>query len=165
MIIRMATTSRPQQRYDHRLRNLVQRTGDLAIAVDLGVPRSTARGWLRAALTVVMSLDVANRAEPELREEILKLQQRVEKLAALLRLALALLQASGFKLSAARLPAGEHKLRILRAVDQARACIPLRAVLRFLADVAESVSGLAPAAGRVCAWRMSRPVPARHRIG
>jgi hypothetical protein len=132
MIIGMATTSRPQQRYDHRLRNLVQRTGDLAIAVDLGVPRSTARGWLRAAPTVVVSLDVANRAEPELREEILKLQQRVEKLAALLHLALALLQASGFRRSGARLPAGDDKLRILRAVDQARACIPLRAVLRFV---------------------------------
>jgi hypothetical protein len=33
MIIRVATTSRPQQRHAHRLRNLVQRTGDLAIAV------------------------------------------------------------------------------------------------------------------------------------
>jgi hypothetical protein len=44
MIIRMTTTSRPQQRYDHRLRDLVQRTGELTIATDLGVPRSTARG-------------------------------------------------------------------------------------------------------------------------
>ena len=46
MIIRMTTTARPQQRYDHRLRDLVQRTGDVTIATDLGVPRSTARGWL-----------------------------------------------------------------------------------------------------------------------
>ena len=34
MMIRMATTSRPQQRYDHRLRDLIQRTGDLTIATD-----------------------------------------------------------------------------------------------------------------------------------
>ena len=47
-------------------------------------------------------------------------------------MALALLQASGFKLSRERLRDGNDKLRILRAVDQARACIPLRAVLRFL---------------------------------
>jgi hypothetical protein len=39
MIISMTTTSRPQQRYDHRLRDLVQRTGDLTIATNLGVPR------------------------------------------------------------------------------------------------------------------------------
>src|SRR6266851_9543452 len=46
MIIPMTTTGRPQQRYDHRPRNLVQRTGDVTIATDRGVPRSTARGWL-----------------------------------------------------------------------------------------------------------------------
>src|ERR687888_1580616 len=132
MIVRMTTTSRPQQRYDHRLRDLVQRTSNLTIATDLGVPRSTARGWLAGTPTVVVSVDVADLTEPELRQEILKLRQRVEKLAALLRLALALLQTSGFRLSGARLPDGEAKLRILRAVDRAGECIPWRAVLRFL---------------------------------
>ena len=132
MIVRVTTPSRPQQRYDHRLRDLVRRTGDVTLATDLGVPRSTARGWIRAAPTVVMSLEVADLTEPELRQEILRLRRRVQKLAALLRLALALLQTSGFRLSYARLPDGDDKLRILRAVDQALACVPLRAVLRFL---------------------------------
>jgi putative transposase len=132
MIIRMPTASRPQQRYDHRLRDLVQRTGDLTIATDLGVPRSTARGWLGATPTVVVSLDLPNLTEPELRQEILKLRRRVQKLAALLRLALALLQTSGFRLSGARLPNGQAKLQILRAVDRAREHLPMRAVLRFL---------------------------------
>jgi hypothetical protein len=132
MIIRMTTTSRPQQRYDHRRRDLVQRTGDLTIATDLGVPRSTARGWLGKAPTVVVSLEGADLTEPELRHEILKLRRRVEKLAALLRLALALLHTSGFRLSGTRLPDGQAKRRILRAVDRARASIPLRAVLRFM---------------------------------
>ena len=54
------------------------------------------------------------------------------KLTALLRLALALLQTSGFRLSVARLPDGRDKLRILRAVDRAREHLPLRALLRFL---------------------------------
>ena len=53
------TTARPQQRYDHRLCELVHRTGDLTIATDLGVPPSTARGWLGTAPTVVVSLEVA----------------------------------------------------------------------------------------------------------
>ena len=132
MIIRMTTASRPQQRYDHRLRDLVQRTGDLTIATDLGVPRSTARGWLRATPTIVVSLEVADLTEQELRQEILKLRRRVEKLAALLRLALALLHTSGFKLSGERLPDGHAKTRILRAVDRAREFVPLRALLRFL---------------------------------
>jgi hypothetical protein len=103
----MTTTPyRPQRRYDHRLRDLVQRTGDVTIATDLGVPRSTARGWLAARPRAVVSVDVADLTEPELRQEILKLRQRVEKLAALLRLALALLRVSGFRLST-RLPEGK----------------------------------------------------------
>jgi predicted metal-dependent hydrolase len=88
MIIRMTTLSRRQQRYDHRRRDLIQRTGDLTIATDLGVPRSTARGWLSAAPTAVVRLQVTSLTEPELRQEILKLRRRVEELAALLRLAL-----------------------------------------------------------------------------
>ena len=44
------------------------------------------------------------------------------KLAALLRLALALLHASGFRLSGERLPDGPSKRRIVRAVDRARGC-------------------------------------------
>ena len=128
----MSTTGRPQQRYDHRLRNLVQRTGDVTVATDLGVPRSTARGWLGLAPTIVVGLDVADLTEQELRQEVLNLRRRVLKLRALLRLVLALLRTSGFRLTGARLPDGRAKSRILRAVDRAREYVPLRSVLRFL---------------------------------
>src|SRR5215469_17475644 len=132
MIISMPTIGRSQQRYDHRLRNLVQRTGDVTVAMELGVPRSTARGWLGETPRVIVCLDVTELTDPELRQEVLKLRRRVRKLTALLRLALALLQASGFRLTVARLPEGRDKLRILRAVDRAREHVPLRALLRFL---------------------------------
>jgi hypothetical protein len=97
-----------------------------------GVTRSTARGWLGVGPTVVMSLDVVDLTGPELRQEILKLRRRVQKLTALLRLVLTLLRASRFTLSREQLPDGDDKRRIPGAVDRARACIPLRAVLRFL---------------------------------
>ena len=42
-----------------------------------------ARGWLGAAPTVVACLDVADLTEPELRQEVLKLRRRVQKLTAL----------------------------------------------------------------------------------
>src|SRR4029077_11099434 len=109
MIVSMPTTARPQQRYDHRLRSLVQRTGDVTVATDLGVPRSTARGWLGASPTVVICLDVADLTEPELRQEVLKLRRRVQKLSALLRLVLVLLQTSGLTLSRERLPDGRQR--------------------------------------------------------
>src|ERR1700730_14592611 len=105
MITLMPTTARPQQRYDHRLRHLVHRTGDVTVATDLGVPRSTARGWLGAASTVVVCLDVADLTEPELQQEVLKLRRRVQKLTAL--------RTSGFRLAEERLPDGRAKMRIL----------------------------------------------------
>ena len=58
MIIRMTTSRRPQQRYDHRLRDLVHSTGDATIATDLGVPRSTARGWLADTFAPAKSVAV-----------------------------------------------------------------------------------------------------------
>ena len=128
----MTTQPRPQKRCDHRLRDLVHRTGDVTIATDLGVPHSTARGWLRLAPEVVVSLDVTHLNELELQQEILQLRRRAQKLAALLRLVLVLLRASGFTVSRERLPDGRDKMRILRAVDLAREGIPLRALLRFL---------------------------------
>ncbi len=165
----MPSRSRPQQRYDHRLRDLVQRTGDLTIATDLGVPSSTARGWLGATPRAVVTLDLANLAEPELRQEILKLRRRVEKLAALLRLALALVHASGVSLSGERLPDGRAKEQILRAVDRARECLPMRAVLRFLGvprqnwigqRIGEACSG-GPKLNHVCCRRPRPAVPPR----
>ena len=46
MIMSMPPKARPPQRYGHRLRNLVQRAGDVTVATDLGVPRSTAE-WVQ----------------------------------------------------------------------------------------------------------------------
>jgi hypothetical protein len=89
MIIPMTTTGRAQQRYDHRFRDLGQGTGDVTIVTDIGVPRSTARGWLGMAPKVVVSLDVTDLRASELQQEALELRRRVKKLTALLRLALA----------------------------------------------------------------------------
>jgi hypothetical protein len=132
MIVAMATTGRHQRRYDHRLQDLVQRTGDVTIATDLAIPRSTARGWLAKAPNVVVSLDVTNLDASDLQQEVLVLRRRVKKLSALLRLALALLRTSGFALTHERLPDGRAKIRILRAVGRAPAFVPLRSLLRFL---------------------------------
>src|SRR5215831_16863755 len=108
----MPTPACSQRRYDHRLQNLVQRTRDVTIATDLGVPRSTARGWLSQAPKVVVSLDVTDLRTSELQHEVLELRRRVKKLTALLRLALALLRSAGFTLTHERLPDERVKIRI-----------------------------------------------------
>ena len=122
-------SSRTQQCYDHRLRNLVQHTGDLRLASACGVPKSTARGWMGRQPGEVVGLADLTRRETELRCEVMILRRRVGKLAALLRLALALRHASGFRLARTRLPEGPAKARMLRAIDQARTQMPLRGVL------------------------------------
>jgi hypothetical protein len=132
MISLMTTPRRRQQRYDHRLRDLVQRTRDVTIATDLGVPRSTARGRLGKAPEAVVSLDVTDRRASDLQQGVLELRRRVKKLTALLRLALALRRSSGFTLTHQRLPDGHAKTRILRAVDRAHEFVPLRALLRLV---------------------------------
>ncbi|MCP4781935.1 MAG: transposase family protein, partial [Fuerstiella sp.] len=52
----MSENCRTQKQYDHRLRLLIQNTRDLDLAVRHGVPRSTARGWLRQSRTDVVSM-------------------------------------------------------------------------------------------------------------
>ena len=54
----MSDKNREQKQYDHRLRRLIQTTGDLDLATRHGVPRSTARGWLKQTKTDVVSIDV-----------------------------------------------------------------------------------------------------------
>lgn len=43
----MIATSRIQRKYDHRLQAIVKSAGSVEIALEQGIPRSTARGWLR----------------------------------------------------------------------------------------------------------------------
>ena len=158
----MTSTACRQRRSDHRLRELVHHTGDVTIATAVGVPRSTARGWLRSAPHAVVGLDVTTLTEQDLQHEVLRLRRQVQKLAALLRLVLAVLRVSGFTLSRERLPDGRDKRRILRAIDQACACMPMRGLLRVL-DLSPS---------RFHAWRrqdgcaldVQSSVPGRRRI-
>src|SRR5216684_7142050 len=153
MIMSMPTTAHPQQRYDHRLRNLVQRTADVTVATDLGVPRSTSRGWLGTAPTVVVCLDVADLAEPEFRQEVLKPRRRVRKLTALLRLALAL--ATNLRVSPHRnASAGRTRQEADPARRGSGSRVPAVASGPAVpACVAEPVPYLAPAAARVCIRR------------
>ncbi len=81
----MVNAAQTQRIYDHRLRNLVYSTGRIEIALDRGVPRSTARGWLRSSPREVVSID-------ELEHSVEELRERNSKLRALLRLFVILLR-------------------------------------------------------------------------
>jgi|GEM_PF-4776243 len=76
----MIATSRIQRRYDHRLKVLVKSAGSIDIALEHGIPRSTARGWLRRHDSpLVVSTDVVNYDAASLQVEVLALRSGVFK--------------------------------------------------------------------------------------
>jgi hypothetical protein len=128
----MEIKTRTVRRYDHRLRDLVRSTRDTEYATQHGVPRSTARGWLTSARAAVVSAEVVDMDTSALQKEVLRLQKRVAILRAFLRLLVVLLRVSGFSLNKTRLPEGDRKQMLLRAIDRSCSVLSLRSVLRVL---------------------------------
>ena len=127
----MATT-RIRRQYDHRLRRLVQKTGDVQLAVQNCVPRSTARDWSRLSTFDVVSLDVSSVSQEALQQEVVALRRRHANLLAILRLVVVLLKVSGFTLANRRIADGAKKLRLFRTVERSRTVLSLRKALRIL---------------------------------
>ena len=73
----MTSTTRTQNKYDHLLREHVRSTGDVNHAIRLGVPRSTAQGWVKLAPADVITLDVVDMDNLRLQQEVLKLRARL----------------------------------------------------------------------------------------
>lgn len=138
----MAKTRRT---YDYRLRKLVQQTGDLAIATRLGGPRSTAARWRNQDEATIVTAEPLSIREKQLQAEVVRLRRRVRGFRAVVLLLDALLRVMGVKLDWRRLPDGERKSDLLRAIEQAKSCLKLRHLLRIL--------GLS--ASRYHAWRRS----------
>lgn len=128
----MAQGERHQRIYDHRLRELVRRTGDFKVATDLGVPRSTAVGWLGGKTQRVVSLDVLEMSAVELQAEVVKLRRRVQTLSAVVRLLMTQRRVSGFELERAHVSNPRTRAVLIHAAERAHAALPKKAVLRIL---------------------------------
>ena len=123
---------RSQRTYDHRLRDLVRRTRDVTLATSLGVPRSTAAGWLRQPSRTTVTIDLLSKNAQDLQAEVVRLRRRVQKLRAVVRLLVTLLRTFEVDLARRRLPDGEAKSGLLRAIERAQQVLRLRTVLRIL---------------------------------
>ena len=128
----MATTTPSLRRYDHRLRELVQSTGNIQHAIRRGVPRSTAHGWLQSPRADVVTVDATDMDVLRLQQGLLTLRRRVARLIALLRLLVVLLRLSGFSLAGTRIPHGAGKHTLMQAIERSTAVLPLHVVLRVL---------------------------------
>ena len=136
-------SARRLRTYDHRLVQLVQRTRDIGLATRRGVPRSTARGWLRQDRGEVVTDPMLEETPAALHARVVRLERRVRRLGAMLRVVLALLRILRPDLSRLRVPEGSDKLRLLRAIDRARG---VRGLQRMLVSIGLSAS-------RLSAWR------------
>lgn len=123
---------RRQRVYDHRLRELVRRTGDVGVATRLGVPRSTVAGWLHNAPQPVVSHDIVAMGDVALRAEALELRRRVRALGGVVGLLLAVIRVSGIRLDRAYISDPTARNDLLGAIERARKVLPVGTVLRIL---------------------------------
>jgi hypothetical protein len=122
----------PRNAYDHRLRELVCRTRDLDLAERLGVPRPTARSWLRRGVQDVVSADVFDDDARQLRVRVLRLERRVETLLGIVRLLSVLVRLTGLRLDSTRVPDGEQKQLLLDGIARATRVVPRSVALRVV---------------------------------
>jgi putative transposase len=128
----MISTNRTQNRYDHLLREHVRSTGDINHAIRLGVPRSTARGWVKSAPAEVITLDVVAMDNLRLQEKVVILQSRLDWVIAILRLFVVVLKTSNVSLSSVRFPEGTAKRMLLRTIQRSSCVLPLKVALRVI---------------------------------
>ena len=117
--------------YDHRIREIVCQTGNPRIFQHLRIPRSTAASWISRGCRTVVSLDQHHDIAAVL-DENEKLNRRVLRQTAIIRLLVVLLRVSGFRLDKQRLPDGISKAKVLRVVERCKNTLPLRSALRVL---------------------------------
>jgi hypothetical protein len=122
-----ATAALPRTRraYDHRLREQVVRYGAKVVAGHVQIPRSTASTWRRRGLRPVVTTEPFDQEKQHALDSSVRWEKRARALAAVVRLLVALLRASGFSLAGKRLPEGLAKAGILRAISSAEAFLPM----------------------------------------
>ena len=122
---------RSRRSYDHRIREIVCRTGNPRIFQHLRIPRSTTASWLSRGRPSVVSLDWRHDIALVL-DENERLKRRIRRQTAILRLLVVLLKLSGFRLDQQRLPHGTAKAKVLRAVDRSKDALALKHALRLV---------------------------------
>jgi len=126
----MSQPLRSRRSYDHRIREIVCRTGNPRIFQHLRIPRSTTASWLARGRRSVVSLDWQHDMASVL-DDNERLKRRVERQTAIIRLLVVLLKLSGFRLDEQRLPDGAGKAKVLRAVDRCKGALSLESTLRL----------------------------------
>jgi hypothetical protein len=122
--------------YDYRIRQTICETGDPDLFPELDIPRSTVRSWIHRGVPDVVTSDLVARDRSDLAVEIRELQRRAALLGAVIGLLTAMLRVSKVRFDFERLPDGNSKRILLRAIERSKKAMPLLAALR--------ISGVSP---------------------
>ena len=117
----------PRRIYDYRIREAICESGDRELFPELNIPRSTVRSWAHRGTPDVVTADHAVDCYADMADEIGRLRRRTALLGAIVGLLSVMLRISKVQLDYARLPEGETKRNLLRAIDRATNTLPLNA--------------------------------------
>jgi transposase InsO family protein len=110
---------------------MICETGDPDLFPELKIPRSTIRSWLHRGISDVVTCDSLSAETTELRIEIQELHHRVSVLGAIVGLLVVMLRVSERRVDRERVPEGDGKRALLRAIERASRVVPLTAALRI----------------------------------
>ena len=119
----------PQRTYDYRIQEAICESGDRDLFPELEIPRSTIRSWIHRGLPDVVTSDLVARDRADLLAEIRQYQHRAALLGTVIGLLIAMLRISKVQLDYERLPDGDAKRILLRAIARAGKVLSLRATL------------------------------------
>jgi putative transposase len=117
--------------YDYRIRQTICETGDRDLFPELNIPRSTVRSWIHRGVPDVVSGDSVECDRSDLLFEVQELQRRIAMLCAVVGLLRAMLRVSKVRFNFERLPDGNDKKTLIRAIERSGKAIPIRAALRI----------------------------------
>jgi hypothetical protein len=106
--------------YDYRIQHAICETGDRDLFPDLEIPRSTNRSWIHRGLPDVVTSDLVACDRADLIAEIRQYRHRTALLGAVVGLLIAMLRVSKVQLNYGRLPEGDTKRVLLRAIAAAQ---------------------------------------------
>jgi hypothetical protein len=121
-------TSHPRRTYDYRIQEAICESGDRDLFPELEISRSTVRSWIHRGLPDVVTNDLVAHDRAYLVAEIHQLHHRSALLGAVVGLLIAMLRISKVQLDHERLPDGDAKKILLRAIaaTQSQALSQLR---------------------------------------
>ena len=129
--------SHSRRSYDYRIQAAICETGDRStrrlrlLLPELKIPRSTIRSWIHRGAPDVVSVDLASHDRADLIAEIRHHRHRTALLGSVVGLLIAMLRVSKVQLDYERLPDGDAKRILLRAIERAGKVLPFNVALRI----------------------------------